>query len=375
MKDKPWTVLVVDDEPVNLRILQAFLVQAGFEVLTAQHGPQARQIAVEYSPDLILLDIMMPEEDGFLTCTRLKEDVHTAQIPVIFLSALDDEQSKVQGFHVGGVDYITKPFYQEEVMVRVKTHLKLRQTYEQLIAEQARRLDQVKEGQHQLLVQPEDQPEAGYGVHYAPCYEAGGDFYDVFPVNLNTYAYFVGDISGHDLSASLITAAVKALVREYFSPLYSAQESLGHINKVLRQSFFHQGRHMTAVCLLLDRYNNKGSIVSAAHPPLIHVPRDSESQAIGMNGDVLGLFDQVHICQRSVEANAGDRFLLYSDGLIDNAAQNMNREKGLEALLRICNHLAQETDIQNFVQGVVQELASQRQQDVADDIVALGVEV
>jgi serine phosphatase RsbU (regulator of sigma subunit) len=94
-----------------------------------------------------------------------------------------------------------------------------------------------------------------------------------------------------------------------------------------------------------------------------------------MNGDVLGLFDQVHICQRSVEANAGDRFLLYSDGLIDNAAQNMNREKGLEALLRICNHLAQETDIQNFVQGVVQELASQRQQDVADDIVALGVEV
>ncbi len=375
MQDKPWTILVVDDEPVNLKILQVFLSQAGFVVLTAQDGSQSVEAARKCLPDLILLDIMMPGEDGFSICARLKEDACTAQIPVIFLSALDDKESKVHGFQIGGVDYITKPFYREEVLIRVKTHLKLRQAYERIIAEQARRLNQVKESQHQLLVQPEDQPEAGYWVHYAPYYEAGGDFYDVFPVNPNIYAYFTGDISGHDLNASFVTAAIKALVREYFSPLYFPQESLKHINRVLRQSFFDNGRHMTAACLLLDRDKNKGTIVSAAHPPVVRLCRDGDVRTIDANGDALGVFDQIHIGETEVEVTSGDRFLMYSDGLMEYIPRGWSREQGLKALLRACRRHARESHVQHFVQGVVHELVSQNTHPIQDDIVALGVEV
>ncbi|MFP4428396.1 MAG: response regulator, partial [Desulfovermiculus sp.] len=293
MHEKPWTIMIVDDEAVNRKVLQAFLQQAGFEVLVAEDGVQARETAHNRLPDLILLDIMMPGESGFETCTRLKAEPRTADIPIIFLSALDDVQSKIQGFQAGSVDYVAKPFYKEEILARVKTHLKLRHAFEQVIAEQAKRLEQIKQGQQKLLVHPEDDPQARYGVYYAPYYEAGGDFYDVFAVNAHTYAYFLGDISGHDLGASMITSAIKALVREYFSPLYTARESIEHINSVLRQSFFQNGRYMTAVCLLLDQRRMKATIISAGHPPLVYFSREQGPRFLESAGDVLGAFEHV----------------------------------------------------------------------------------
>jgi sigma-B regulation protein RsbU (phosphoserine phosphatase) len=376
MPDKHWTILVVDDEVVNRKVLSAFLHHEGFQVLTAQNGTQARELAHSKSLDLILLDIMMPGESGFETCAQLKNDPQTSGIPIIFLSALDDVQSKVQGFHAGGVDYVTKPFHREEILARVKTHLKLRQAFEQVIAEQARRLREVKTGQQQLLVQPEDDPEAKYGVYYAPKYEAGGDFYDVFQLNDSCYAYFIGDISGHDLSVSLVTSAVKALVRQFFSPLYSAQESVGYINDILRRSFFHNGRHMTAACLILDRRKLTANIVSAGHPQAIYMAAGQDPRLVDMDsgGDVLGVFQQVAPGLAHLQPKPGDRFLLYSDGLIEHAAHSGCREQGIQDLLKSCTHHLFTPDIQQAVQEVVQATLS-TQTSIQDDIVAMGVEV
>ena len=368
--------MVVDDEDVNLKVLRTFLQQAGFEVLSAENGRQARETALTQGPDLILLDIMMPGESGFETCTQLKKNSQTADIPIIFLSALDDVQSKVQGFQVGGVDYVAKPFHKEEILARVKTHLKLRHAFEQIIFEQAQRLNQVKEGQQKLLVQPEDDPEAGYGVYYAPMYEAGGDFYDVFQLGTHCYAYFIGDISGHDLSASLVTSAVKALAREYFSPLYTAQESVNYINDVLRRSFFDNGRHMTAACLILDRSKAVVDIISAGHPQVISMSRGQEPRLVDMDsgGDVLGVFDQVVPGTARLNPAPGDRFLLYSDGLIEHSAHHGNREQGTRDLLNSCTRKLFTTNIQGAVQAVVRDAVSFTS-SVQDDIVALGVEV
>ena len=120
------TILIVDDTPNNLQILFSYLEGAGFKVLLAEDSASALQIARSQHPDLILLDVLMPEVDGFATCSLLKSETATRDIPVIFLTALSDTINKVKGFKLGGVDYITKPIEQEEVLVRIQTHLNLR---------------------------------------------------------------------------------------------------------------------------------------------------------------------------------------------------------------------------------------------------------
>ncbi|NJP07088.1 MAG: response regulator [Chloroflexaceae bacterium] len=129
---KKGTILVVDDQSANLYLLVAMLQQEGYRVLSVSNGPMALKSARTNPPDLILLDICMPHMDGYETCQHLKQHETTRDIPVIFFSALDDIDDKVRGFEVGGVDYITRPFQIAEVLVRVATHLSLRQMHHQL---------------------------------------------------------------------------------------------------------------------------------------------------------------------------------------------------------------------------------------------------
>ena len=132
-------ILIIDDTPENLRLLGEMLEKAGYEVLLATSGPEALQIAeASPSPDLILLDVMMPGMDGFEVCRRLKASPVSRLIPVIFISALDMTTRKLQAFNAGAVDYITKPFQIKEVVARVRAHLQLA-TIEELRNEIAQR--------------------------------------------------------------------------------------------------------------------------------------------------------------------------------------------------------------------------------------------
>src|SRR6185369_10620568 len=117
------TVLVVDDIPANRNLLRETLEPEGYEVLLAPDGGAALKVAQRVKPDVILLDVMMPKLDGFETCRRLKQHETTRDIPVIFITAQEETHSMIEGFRAGGVDYITKPFRAEEVLIRLKTHL------------------------------------------------------------------------------------------------------------------------------------------------------------------------------------------------------------------------------------------------------------
>lgn len=134
-------ILIVDDTLTNLEVLFGCLTNAGFRILVAEDGMSAIENAKYALPDLILLDILMPGLDGFETCRRLKADEATAEIPVIFMTALTETVDKVKGFSLGAVDYITKPFQQEEVLARVQAHVSLRHLTRQL-REQNTRLEQ-----------------------------------------------------------------------------------------------------------------------------------------------------------------------------------------------------------------------------------------
>lgn len=118
-------VLIVDDNPTNLEVLSESLIHEGFEVAVAIDGESALEQVAYYHPKLILLDVMMPGMDGFEVCRRLKKNPKTQSIPVIFMTALSDSENKVQGLSIGAVDYITKPFQHEEVLARVRVHLRL----------------------------------------------------------------------------------------------------------------------------------------------------------------------------------------------------------------------------------------------------------
>jgi two-component system sensor histidine kinase/response regulator len=128
-------LLVVDDDRLARQTMDVFLTREGYEVRCAPNGETALKLAGEDSPELILLDIRMPDMDGFEVCRRLKEDPQTGHIPVIFISGLEDVADKVKGFEVGGVDYITKSFQREEVLARVETHLAFRRLQKQIEAQ------------------------------------------------------------------------------------------------------------------------------------------------------------------------------------------------------------------------------------------------
>lgn len=132
MTKQNFIIFIVDDMPANLGILDEFLSHHGFEVLIAQDGKSALAKVEKAQPHLILLDILMPELDGFETCRRFKANPVTHDIPIIFMTALTDTVDKVKGFELGAVDYITKPFEQEEVLARIKTHLRISQLQQQL---------------------------------------------------------------------------------------------------------------------------------------------------------------------------------------------------------------------------------------------------
>ncbi len=369
----PPRVLVVDDEAINVETLVWMLKDAGFEPLRALSGPEGREIAAREQPDLIILDIMMPEESGFATCRQLTADPATADIPIIFISGLDDVENKVKGLRMGAVDYVTKPFSRDEVLARVKIHIRLRRGLRALLAEQAAKLAQIRDAQQSILVAPGDMPEARFAVRYVPVLEAGGDFYDVFRWTDTVTGYFVADISGHDLGASFVTSSLKALLRQNTGPLYSPPETLRNINSVL-STLLRDGKHLTAVLACIDRKRHRLTVVSGGHPPPVLVGADGEVTVPACAGDVLGVFDSVQLGRLELPVAPGDRLYLYTDGLIERfGARSMGREAGLAALTMHARATAAEP-----LETAVATIAAAMLGDAGhpqDDLVLMGIEV
>jgi PAS domain S-box-containing protein len=153
-------ILVVGDSNASLRMLTEILEREGYEPRAIEDPQLALEAAFAQPPDLILLDVKMPNMSGFEVCRRLKQDECTGDVPVIFVSALDASQDQVQGFEVGGVDFISKPFQKGEVLARVKTHLQLRDTQlhlEELLAERTAELEKLLQEQSEKLNLAEEQ--------------------------------------------------------------------------------------------------------------------------------------------------------------------------------------------------------------------------
>ena len=366
-------ILIIDDSVLNRHVLNLLLRNAGYLTIEAENGKEGRKLALEHKPDLILLDIMMPGEDGFTTCMKLKDNPQTREIPIIFISALNDTENIVRGLETGGVDYIVKPFSRSEVLARVNVHLRLKFALENMIESQAQKLAAIKDVQQSFLVRPEDLPEANFFYVHRSVLEAGGDFLDVISVGENSFAYIVADISGHDLGTAYLISALKVLFNQNINAFTPLEESLRMINAVLRQ-IFKDGQYLTANVALINRNIFRLSVFNAGHPPAILARKNGEILEICGEGDVLGAFDLFQVQEKVIEVEAGDRLFMFTDGLIESFQDSgMQRKEGLE-LLKSNILKFNKYGLSKAVHAIVNSV-SFRHGSSEDDIVLLATEI
>lgn len=366
-------ILIVDDEPINVKMLELSFQKEGFRTATASNGADGFLLAQKEQPDLILLDILMPGETGLQTCVRLKNAPDTTDIPVIFLSAMDDVKHKVEGLSIGAVDYITKPFEKREVLARARLHIKLGRAYRALVEDQRKKIETLQHAQQSILIRPADLPTAGFEVAYKPIHEAGGDFYDAIEISPGIFGYLAADVSGHDLGASFVTSALKALIRQNATPFLTPVETIKMINSVLH-SFLSDGQHLTACYVHLNRLSSRMTVVSAGHPPVLYYDgKKGTTEFLEADGDVLGSFETIYLRPREMAVSRGDRLFLYTDGLIETQAGGFKRGEGKSRLLEACR-LTPALPLKDAVATIMGTLfpAGQEQQD---DLLLLGIEI
>lgn len=371
-KMQPYTVLAVDDNLLNLKMIEKSLSREGYRIFIAGNGSEGRSIAREKRPDLILLDIEMPGENGFEVIKKLKEDAVTNPIPVIFLTGISDVNAKLKGFDLGAVDYITKPFHPLEVLARVRIHLKLSIATNSLVQDQAAKLLQVAEAQTAMLPVPASFPNARYGVYYKALEEAGGDFYDILNISDFITGFFVADFSGHDIKTSYLTASIKALLVQNCTPLYSPRESMKMVNAVLKE-ILPREKYLTACYLHLNRSTMTMTLVNAGHPPAVCLPVQGTPFLVKSQGDILGMFSDAHFGVTRIKVSRGDRFFAYSDGLVESVGEKTNWAAGARKLLPAFRDL-QQFSCTDAPGRLIRKLFAENSRP-DDDIVVLCIEV
>ena len=372
------SILLVDDNPTNLQVLFQTLEGVGCKLLIAKNGNGALAIAGKALPDLILLDIMMPDIDGYEVCRQLKADPATADIPVIFLSALGETEDKVKGLHLGAVDYITKPFQPDEVIARVNTHLtihRLKREVESQKDQLEHELEVVSEVQRKLL--PKKLPEIdGFklAAHYETSRYAGGDYYDTIEIAENRWGFLIADAEGHSAPAAVLMAMTCALFRAYSASPNDPAAVLHYLNqhlcKVADPSF------MTALYAVYDAGQQTMRVARAGQPlPMIY--RSSEKKAFEIDNPgvyPLGIEPyEIEIPVTEIKLMPGDRFLIYTDGLSErfNAAGETYGEQRLLQPLATDN-AATPQDVVAAIMGDVEQFAGDHPAD-DDQALLLGI--
>jgi adenylate cyclase len=224
MSDRPeqikGDILVVDDTPDNLRLLASMLTEQGYKVRKAINGQLALMAAQAAPPDLILLDINMPDMDGYEVCERLKRDVQTLDIPVIFISALDDVLDKVKAFTVGGVDYVTKPFQLQEVLARMDNQLMVRRLQRHLQDQnlQLKQLLRDRIRAQEALRQAEEKYRAIFDNAIEGIFQTSpdGEYLSVNQALVDIYGYNSADELMDDFNSNEIKPYVSMSLRKEF---------------------------------------------------------------------------------------------------------------------------------------------------------------
>jgi CheY-like chemotaxis protein/serine/threonine protein phosphatase PrpC len=340
-------ILLVDDNPTNLKVLSANLSGLNYQLLTATTGERALVVAENALPELILLDINLPGISGFEVCTQLKNNPKTAHIPIIFLSALDDTQSKVKGFEVGGVDYVTKPFQREEVIARVQTQLKISTLTKNLEA-QNKVLETINQeltdsityaSRIQKALMPNHDVIQSYFpesfIFFQPRNIVSGDFYQVFEKR-NKIFVIVADCTGHGVPGAFMSLLGMNLIGQIIEERNITETSAildeldASIQKLVNQPL-ENGEiprdGMDIAIMALDRQRNQVQYASAGRP--IYFVRngtltDLRGDKYAIGGEKTDNKFFTHYTLTDIQPK--DRFYLFSDGITDQFGGEENKK-------------------------------------------------
>lgn len=377
--DQQKTILLVDDAPSNIQVANAILKNT-YRVRIATNGAKALELAnASPAPDLILLDVMMPEMDGYEVCSCLKQSAQTRDIPVIFLTGQTEIEDETKGFGVGAVDYIHKPFSPSIMMARVQTHLLLRGMQQQL-ANQLRTIQKELETarQIQMSILPTEIPKiAGLDIaaRYIPMTSVAGDFYDFIQMDDSRVGILVADVSGHGMPAALIASMLKIALAAQTPHAADPAQVLAGLNQALCGKFEHH--YVTAAYLFVDMTKKMLTYAGAGHPPMLMWSASAGVQNVEENGLFLGKFPWAAYTSITQPLKAGDWCLLYTDG-IPETTNHAGVEFGSE---RFREFLAQEqsASANQFADRLLNELslwaARDPDEELDDDITMVALHV
>ncbi len=313
-------VLVVDDVKANVDMLVEAL-RGEYKLSVALGGEQALRAVEKNPPDLLLLDIVMPEVDGYEVCRRLRADPATRELPVMFLSSLEDVKDKAKGFELGANDYLTKPFEILEVKARVRSLLKAKAYADAIREAQERDLAIAREIQLGLL--PSELSErakgTGFDVHaiIEPARHVGGDLFEVLRVSDDRLVVAVGDVCGKGITAALFMAVAVTLLRTLARQFEAPDEILRRLNDELAAQ---NPRNMFVTMSCLDvRAGGRVTCANAGHDTALLVGSTAPRPIFPSTGTVLGLFPGQNYVSESVELAPGETLMLYTDGVTEAA--------------------------------------------------------
>jgi len=313
-------ILIVDDVKANVDVLVQAL-REDYRISVALNGAAALSSVERSPPDLLLLDIVMPGIDGYEVCRRLRGDAKTCELPIMFLSSLEDVCDKTRGFEVGGNDYLTKPFEILEVKARVRSMLKAKAYSDGIKERSAAELGIAREIQMGLL--PADvaalvqKSRLDISALLEPAKAIGGDFYDVIPLDDDRVLVVVGDVSGKGIPAALFMAVTMTLIRSAARQFTALDQMVRHVNAAL---YAHNPRGMfvTLFCCVIDTAKMTLYCANAGHPsPVLLRSGQAPSFPFDSTSTPIGVFETVDIEARWVDLHSGDGVVIYSDGVTE----------------------------------------------------------
>jgi len=388
-------IFIVDDNLINRKLLAAILKKEGYELLEAEDGEKAVELAFREMPDLILLDIMMPKKDGYEVCAELKGDDRMANIPIIFLSAKTQTEDKIKGLGLGGADYVTKPFDKGEVIARVKAQLKIAGLTKEVIkanAELQKKQEALDEDlkaaagiQRSLL--PQEPPDAGIvdvAWQFMPCERIGGDIFNMARLDETHWGIYMLDVSGHGVPSALVAVSASQILRPQqglvlkktiTSPPFYEVVPPAEVLNLLDQEYPIErfNKFFTISYIVLNTEDNSLRYSNAAHPPPILLHEDGEMEFLDKGGTIIGMGGLLPFEEGEKQVRAGDKLFIYTDGIVEyqNKDGEFYEDEGFHRDLRRLRGLP----ISELVDGIVDSIMDFGDNNPPqDDITLLGLE-
>lgn len=345
-------ILSVDDVPENIHVVKGIL-SSDYMVSAAINGPLALKVAEKQQPDLILLDVMMPDMDGYEVCRRLKANPATAHIPVIFVTAMGQEKNEVDGLELGAVDYVIKPISPQILRGRVSAHVRLAMLRREL-DEKNRLLEQERSFLEQLVqqMQREDRFDASQlSILHQPLENTGGDMVLSARRDDGGRYVMVSDFTGHGLPAAISGSLVAYMFYSMTARNCSAEEILQEINQVLQQKL-PVSTFMAAVMAEIPPQGGCIRLWNAGMPDVLLRRADGRWEHVCSSLLALGIVAEMEMgAVQERDFVLGDYCLLYSDGLTE--AENPAGEQfGIERLKECFERDCQADELSQLLQAL-----------------------